>query len=272
MISFFKRKRSGATFVLGILGDYGRVESALARSVERLEEIARRADCRIVAAWDDSRWETVPLVQTLGMRFPRNRLTAFCGDCPDEPATLFSAAAARAEGEFLQFLWPGCLPDLDAVESACAAAAAQGLDGLGFVGSQTGLPEHCAPNGEEQFSRVFPSHGRPFALCQAIVRRTSFLAMNGFRKSPLLQCAFDADYWLRSVRSGQNVAIRAGTLAAAQWAWEDFPLQKDLACRTRFRTVIACGRPIVRAIRKRRRSWTRSRLIFRPPSRARSSV
>ena len=50
MTSFFKPKRSGPTFVLAILGDYGRVESALARSIERLEEIARRSDCKIVAA------------------------------------------------------------------------------------------------------------------------------------------------------------------------------------------------------------------------------
>ena len=51
MISFNKRKHTSATFILAILGDYGRVESALARSIQCLEEIARRSDCRLVAAW-----------------------------------------------------------------------------------------------------------------------------------------------------------------------------------------------------------------------------
>ena len=71
MISIIKRKHACPTFVLAILGDYGRVESALARSIQRLEEIAAGADCRIMAALEDPRWETVPLVQTLGMRFAR---------------------------------------------------------------------------------------------------------------------------------------------------------------------------------------------------------
>ena len=38
------------------------------------------------------------LIQALGMRFPCGRLTVFCGDCPDQPAKLFSAAAAARRG------------------------------------------------------------------------------------------------------------------------------------------------------------------------------
>jgi len=228
MISMVKRKPARLTFVLGILGDYGRVESSLARSIERLETIARHTDCQIVAAWEDRRWETVPLVQTLGMRFPRDRLTAICGDCPDQPATLFSAAANRAAGEILHFVWPGCLPRWDAVAAACRDLEAGELDWLGFVGSREGLVELCSPDAEEHFYRHYLSCGRPVALCQAVIRRTGFLAMNGFRKTPLLQREFDADYWLRSVCQGQKAAVRTGKLTDSRWTWGDFPLQKDL--------------------------------------------
>ena len=145
MISIIKRKYTAPTFVLAILGDYGRVESALARSIEGLEEIARRTDCHVVAAWEDRRWETVPLVQTLGMRFPQDRLTVFCGECPDQPARLFSAAANRAPGEILHFLWPGCLPQWDAVAAACRDLQGEELDWLGFVGPRAGVPELCSP-------------------------------------------------------------------------------------------------------------------------------
>ena len=228
MISLGKQRRRGPTFVLAILGDYGRVESALARSIERLEEIARRNDCRIVAALEDGRWQTVPLVQTLAMRFAQDRFQVFCGDCPDRPATLFSAAAARAEGEFLQFLWPGCLPQWNAVAAACRDLENGELDWLGFIGPQAGLPELCSPDADERFYCHYLSCGRPLALCQAVVRRTGFLALDGFRKTPLLQRAFDADYWLRSLRRGQKGAMRAGALAESRWTWEDFPLHKDL--------------------------------------------
>ncbi len=142
MFPVIKRKQTGPTFVLGILGDYGRVESALARSIEHLEMIVRRADCRVVAAWDDRRWETAPLIQALGMRFPCGRLTVFCGDCPDQPAKLFSAAAERAEGEVLQFLWPGCLPRWEAVAAAYRELESEGLDWLGFAAPQA-AQENC---------------------------------------------------------------------------------------------------------------------------------
>jgi glycosyltransferase involved in cell wall biosynthesis len=228
MISIAKQNRRGPTFVLAVMGDYGRVESALARSIERLEAIAGRSDCRVVAALEDSRWETVPLVQTLGMRFPQDRIEVFCGNCPDQPARLFSAAADRAAGEVLQFLWPGCLPQWDALAAACRDLENGGLDWLAFVAPQAGLIELYSPDSEERFYHHFLSCGRPLALCQAVVRRASFLAIGGFRKTPLLQREFDADYWLRALRSGQKAAIRPGVLAKSRWTWEDFPLQKDL--------------------------------------------
>ena len=228
MISIIKRKQTGPTFVLAILGDYGRVESALARSIQRLEEIARRSDCRIVAALEDSRWETVPLVQTLGMRFPEDRLTVVCGEYADQPARLFSAAAERAEGEFLQFLWPGCLPDLDAVNAACAAAEAEDLDWLAFAGPwPSNCPSFARPDLGDRFYSYYLACGRWIPLCQAVVRRTSFLEIDGFDASPLLQREFDAEFWLRSVRHGQKGLVRRGSLAETCWTWEDFPLQTD---------------------------------------------
>jgi glycosyltransferase involved in cell wall biosynthesis len=228
MITSIHRKRAAPTFILGILGDYGRVESALARSIERLEEIAGRTACRIVAALEDSRWETVPLVQTLGMRFPEGRLTVHCGDYLDQPARLFSAAAERAEGEFLQFLWPGCLPNLDAVNAACSVAEARDLDWLAFAGPLAdALPELCSPDLGDRFYSYYLACGRWIPLCQAVVRRTSFLEMHGLDASPLLQREFDADFWLRSVRHGQRGLIGAGSLGETCWTWEEFPLQSD---------------------------------------------
>ena len=228
MISFNKRKHTSATFILAILGDYGRVESALARSIQCLEEIARRSDCRLVAALEDPRWETVPLVQTLGMRFPADRLTVVCGDYTDQPARLLSAAAERAEGDFLHFLWPGCLPDLDAVGAACAAAEAE--DSIGWPSPVT-WPTNC-PN----FAPRVPATSSiriiwPAAVCFPSARpwcggRASWRS-SGFDLSPLLQREFDADFWLRSVRQGQKGLVQAGSLAEACWTWEDFPLQND---------------------------------------------
>jgi glycosyltransferase involved in cell wall biosynthesis len=227
MISIAKPQQTSPTFVLAILGDYGRVESDLARSIERLEQIASRGECRIVAALEDSRWETVPLVQTLEMRFPEGRFTVFRGDCPDQPARLFSAAAERAAGDFLHFLWPGCLPRFREVAAACRELESEELDWLGFVDSRAGLTELLEPGAEEHFYRHYFSCGRPLPLCQAVVRRASFLAMNGFLTTPLLQREFDANYWLRSLCRGQKAAIRTGILANSRWTWEDFPLRED---------------------------------------------
>ena len=204
------------------------METALARSIERLVEIVRRNDCRLVAAMEDRRWETVPLVQTLGMRFPRDRFDIFSGDCPDQPAKLFSAAADRAQSEILHFLWPGCLPQWDAVAAACRDLQSEELDWLAYVDPQGDVPELCSAEAEERFFPHYFACGRPLNLCQAVVRRSSFLAMSGFRKSPLLQREFDADFWLRSVRQGQKAAVRGGRLADSRWNWDDFPLQNDL--------------------------------------------
>ena len=228
MISTIKQKHVDPTFVLAILGDYGRVESALARSIERLEEIALRSNCRIVAALEDPRWEIVPLVQTLGMRFPENRLTIVGGDYADQPARLFSAAAERAEGDFLQFLWPGCLPNLDAVSAACAAAEAEDLDWLAFAGRLAeSLPELCSSDLRDRFYSYYLACGRWIPLCQAVVRRTSFLEIHGLDASPLLQREFDSEFWLRCVRQGQKGLVFPGSLAETCWTWEDFPLQAD---------------------------------------------
>jgi glycosyltransferase involved in cell wall biosynthesis len=227
MISIPRRTQTCPTFVLAILGDYGRVESALARSIERLEQIVEQSDCRLVVAWDDSRWESVPLVQTLGMRFGRDRLTVFCGECPDQPAKLFSLAAQRAQSDVLHFVWPGCLPQWNRIVAACDRLHGEGLDWLGFIDPKAGLPELFLPQAGDHFYCHYLSCERPLPLCQAVVRRASFLAMHGFRASPLLQREFDADYWLRSLRSGQKGSIRAGNLATSLWTWDDFPLHKD---------------------------------------------
>jgi glycosyltransferase involved in cell wall biosynthesis len=228
MISFNKHRQACPTFILAVLGDYGRVESALANSIQRLEEIASRRECGIVVALEDPRWETVPLVQTLGMRLPENRLTVLCGSYADQPARLFSAAAEQAEGEFLQFLWPGCLPDADAASAACAAAGAEDLDWLAYAGlSAQRLPELCSPDLRDRFYTYYLACGRWFPLCQAVVRRASILEIGGFDASPLLQREFDADFWLRSVRRGQKGLIHPGSLAQTCWAWDDFPLQSD---------------------------------------------
>ena len=117
---------------------------------------------------------------------------------------------------------------------------------VGFLDPQAGLPELCSPDAEEHFYRHYLSCGRPLALCQAVVRRTSFLAIGGFRKTPLLQREFDADYWLRSLCRGQKAAIRAGALASRAGPGETSPCKKIFACRVIFRTVTACERPIAR--------------------------
>jgi glycosyltransferase involved in cell wall biosynthesis len=228
MISTRKQRYADPTFILGILGDYGCVESALARSIERLEETVSNSNCHVVAALEDPRWEAVPLVQTLGMRFPKHRLKVIAGDYSDQPARLFSAAALCAEGEFLQFLWPGCLPDRKAVMAACGTANAEDLDWLAFAGAWAeSLPELCSPDLRDRFYSYYLACGRWIPLCQAVVRRTSFLAIQGLGLSPLLQREFDADYWLRSVRQGQKGLIFPGSLTEARWTWEDFPLQTD---------------------------------------------
>jgi glycosyltransferase involved in cell wall biosynthesis len=228
MISLAKRKPVCPTFILAILGEYGRVESVLARTIERLEEIASNSDCRIVAALEDSRWETAPLVLTLGMRFPKGRLTVVRGDFADQPARLLSTAAERAEGDFLHFLWPGCLPDSEAVKAACAEAEEQDLDWLAYSGLLAKeLPELCSPELGDRFYSYYLACGRWISLCQAVVRRSSFLELNGLNASPLLQREFDADFWLRSARQGQKGLVRGGSLAETVWTWENYPLKND---------------------------------------------
>ena len=220
MISIIKRKYTSPTFILAVLGDYGKVESALARTILRLEEIAGETDCRIVAALEDPRWEMTPLVQTLHMRFPKERLTVLCGDYSDQPAQLFSAAPPSAEGDFLQLLWPGCLPDFDAVKAASIAADDEDLDWLAFAGPMADqLPELCSPDLGDRFYSYYLACGRFLPLCQAVIRRTSLQEINGFDASPLLQREFDAEFWLRSVRNGQRGLVRRGTLAETIWTW-----------------------------------------------------
>jgi glycosyltransferase involved in cell wall biosynthesis len=228
MISFIRQEQGGLTYVLAILGEYSRVESALARSIERLEQIVRDSDCRVVVVLEDPRWETVPLVQTLGMRFPEDRLKVICGEWADRPARLFTAAAEQAEGEFLAFLWPGCMPDHAAVVAACEAADQEGLDWLAFAGPLADqLPEICSPDLGDRFYSYYLACGRFLPLCQGVVRRLSVLEVHGFDDSPLLQREFDADFWLRLVCGGHKGLIRRGALTDARWTWEDFPLQND---------------------------------------------
>jgi hypothetical protein len=190
--------------------------------------MVRGSDCRVIAALEDRRWETVPLVQTLGMRFPRERFAVVRGNGDSIPADVFNAAIAEAQGEFLHFVWPGCLPDQTAVSAACTAAEVEDLDWLGFVsGVADKLPELCSPDLEDRFYSYYLACGRFLPLCQAVVRRTSVLELGGFDASSLLQRHFDAEFWLRSVRRGQRGLIRRGTLAETAWDWNNFPLQRD---------------------------------------------
>ena len=118
--------------------------------------------------------------------------------------------------------------NFDAVNAACAAAEAEDLDWLAFAGPLAErLPELCSPELGDRFFSYYLACGRWIPLCQAVVRRTSFLEIGGFDASPLLQREFDADFWLRSVRQGQKGRVRPGSLAESRWTWEDFPLQTD---------------------------------------------
>jgi len=223
-----KQRHGNLTYILAVIGDYGRVESDLARSIERMEEAVRGSECRIIAALEDSRWKTVPLLQTLAMRLPEERLTVICGDCADRPARLFSKAVDHAESDFVQFLWPGCLPQLEAVAAACRDLEVEDLDWLAFAGALAEqLPELCSPDFGNRFYSYYLACGNLIPLCQAVVRRRSFQEMQGFSDAPLLQREFDADFWLRSVLRGQKGAIRAGTLAQMRWDWASFPLRSD---------------------------------------------
>ncbi len=229
MISFLQRKRSGPTFVLAILGDYGRVESALARTLACLEEIARRSDCQIVAALEDSRWETVPLVQTLGMRFPEQRLTVICGDYADQPARLFSAAAEHAEGRLHPVSLAG-LPAAVRTRSPRHAAIWKAENSIGWALSVPwpACPSFVRRTRKSTFTTItFPAGDRWRSAKQWSDGRVSWRSAASARRR-CCSASLTADYWLRSLRCGQKAAIRAGTLAESRWTWEDFPLQKDL--------------------------------------------
>ena len=193
------------------------MESALARSIERLEKIARRNDCRVVAAWEDRRWETVPLMQTLGMRFPEDRLTVFCGDCPDQPAKLFSAAADARQGrDPAVSSGRAACRSWDAVAAACRDLESGELDWLGFVGPQAGMSELCTPGAEERFYFHYLCCGRPLAALPGSGPTDEFPGDRRLPQEPLLQREFDADYWrpLAALRSeGRHPRRQAGGIA-----------------------------------------------------------
>jgi hypothetical protein len=241
---------AGPTFVLAVLGQYDQVQSSLAQTLERLEEAVVALDGRLIVGLEHRRWQTTPLMQTLGTRFPAGRLAVLTpekGDrhlLPERPAGCFAqkvpvpfflpgrlltAAARQAGGGSLVFLWPGCLVHPKAVAAACRELADQGLDWLACV--EPAVLQKLAVSAEEigeKFLPYFLACGGLFPLCQAIIRRTSFLELGGFDPQPLLQRQFDAEFWLRSVRQGQRAAVRRGRLADCQWTWEDFPLEHDV--------------------------------------------
>ena len=228
MISRIKQKHADPTFILGILGDYGRVESALARSIENLERIVRRSDCRIVAAWEHRRWEAVPLVQTLGMRFPQDRLTAFCGDCPDQPATLVLGSGAA-----------GGRRDRPVPLAGLPAAVGRGRRGLPRFGSRgtrlaglcrsrrPAMPELCTPDAEERFYGHYLACGRPLRTLPGggPAERVSWRSTASAGRRSCSASSMPTTGSAR-VRCGQKAAIRAGRLAESRWTWEDFPLHK----------------------------------------------
>jgi glycosyltransferase involved in cell wall biosynthesis len=222
--------KSGLAFVVGALGLYHRVESAFARTLRALENTLTPLDARLSVVLDDESWLSTPLVQTLELRFPADRLTVACAQRPASPAVLFNDGAERSRAERLMFLWPGCLPRLEAIAQACERMDQESLDWVAYLDSQvvreSQLQSHdlC-----RQYFPYFLSCQRLTSLAQLVIRRESFRRLGGLDPSPILQREFDREFLLRAGLDGQRGSLEPGKLADEQWNWQDFPLSAD--CR-----------------------------------------
>ena len=73
-------------------------------------------------------------------RFPPDRLTVFCGNCPDQPAKLFCRRGS-GPGRRPLFSLAGLSAALATVATACRDLENGDLDWLGFVGPRAGMEE-----------------------------------------------------------------------------------------------------------------------------------
>lgn len=227
-----KRAHSGnhrqIAFVLAVMGRYHEVESPLAATVHHLQHGLASLDAALVVAFEDPRWLATPLAQTLRLRFPPDCVRTFCGSKPDIPAVLFNEAASRVQADHVVFLWPGCLPQFEAVCKASRRMNQANVDWLAYVEPRITEQLGVQPAGiDGKFLAYFLSCGRLFSLGQVVVKRDSFLRLGGFDSTPLLQRDFDLEFLLRSAHDDQRVALEPGHLVKALWDWSHFPLNHD---------------------------------------------